>query len=144
MRWDFFVRHYADDAQQRRDPKCDERGVLYPRAGTLGGCNNGVTGGTFTSISRPGKTNCDKAQRSKAATVETITWKPASMGKSDVRLNGTFNSSHGTWTGTVTGGTFKGTNVTIHRAWTHSIPAFGCIGRGLKTLYFKQEAPVHI
>ena len=45
LRWDFFVRHYADDAAQRRDPKhrdeCDGRpvdGVLYPRAGTLGGC----------------------------------------------------------------------------------------------------------
>jgi choline dehydrogenase len=45
LRWDFFVRHYADDGQQRRDPKyCEtwngERvdGVFYPRAGTLGGC----------------------------------------------------------------------------------------------------------
>ena len=45
MRWDFFVRHYADDAQQRRDVKYVETfdgkrvdGVLYPRAGTLGGC----------------------------------------------------------------------------------------------------------
>jgi choline dehydrogenase-like flavoprotein len=45
MRWDFFVRHYEDDQAQRRDPKyCGEAagrpvdGVLYPRAGTLGGC----------------------------------------------------------------------------------------------------------
>jgi choline dehydrogenase-like flavoprotein len=40
LRWDFFVRHYADDAQQRRDPKfvADADGVWYPRAGTLGGC----------------------------------------------------------------------------------------------------------
>lgn len=38
MSWNFFVRHYADDAQQRRDPKCGGEGVLYPRAGTLGGC----------------------------------------------------------------------------------------------------------
>ena len=38
MRWEFFVRHYADEAQQRRDPKCTERGIFYPRAGTLGGC----------------------------------------------------------------------------------------------------------
>jgi choline dehydrogenase-like flavoprotein len=45
MRWDFFARHYDDDAQQQRDP-CYRRdvdgrevdGVLYPRAGTLGGC----------------------------------------------------------------------------------------------------------
>ena len=45
MRWDFFVRHYRNDAQQRRDPNYLARadgnggdGVLYPRAGTLGGC----------------------------------------------------------------------------------------------------------
>src|SRR5271169_4563446 len=46
MKWDFFVRHYADDALQRRDEKYCTRspegkivdGVLYPRAGTLGGC----------------------------------------------------------------------------------------------------------
>ncbi|MGC2199526.1 MAG: GMC family oxidoreductase [Stellaceae bacterium] len=45
MRWEFFVRHYASDAMQQRDPKFrrDYRGVpvngiLYPRAGTLGGC----------------------------------------------------------------------------------------------------------
>ncbi len=45
IRWDFFVRHYDDDQAQRRDPKyCGELdgrtvdGVLYPRAGTLGGC----------------------------------------------------------------------------------------------------------
>ncbi|HBL28057.1 MAG TPA: glucose-methanol-choline oxidoreductase [Acidobacteria bacterium] len=45
MKWDFFVRHYASREQQERDPKyCAEwegrpvDGVLYPRAGTLGGC----------------------------------------------------------------------------------------------------------
>ncbi len=40
MAWDFFVRHYADDATQRRDPKYvpARDGVFYPRAGTLGGC----------------------------------------------------------------------------------------------------------
>jgi choline dehydrogenase-like flavoprotein len=40
LKWDFYVRHYSDDEQQRLDPKyCEERdGVLYPRAGTLGGC----------------------------------------------------------------------------------------------------------
>jgi choline dehydrogenase len=38
--WNFYVRHYADDARQRQDSKycADEDGVLYPRAGTLGGC----------------------------------------------------------------------------------------------------------
>jgi choline dehydrogenase-like flavoprotein len=38
LRWDFFVRHYADDEQQSRDPKAGPEGVLYPRAATLGGC----------------------------------------------------------------------------------------------------------
>ncbi|MDP1848558.1 MAG: GMC family oxidoreductase N-terminal domain-containing protein [Solirubrobacteraceae bacterium] len=40
MRWDFFVRHYDDDERQRRDTKYDAEhdGILYPRAGTLGGC----------------------------------------------------------------------------------------------------------
>jgi len=45
MKWDFFVRHYADINQQRLDPKYFPQfqgkavdGVLYPRAGTLGGC----------------------------------------------------------------------------------------------------------
>jgi choline dehydrogenase len=38
MRWDFFVQHYSDDARRKRDTKCGAQGVLYPRAGTLGGC----------------------------------------------------------------------------------------------------------
>ncbi len=45
LKWDFFVRHYRDDQVQRHDPKYREEhngqrvdGVLYPRAGTLGGC----------------------------------------------------------------------------------------------------------
>ncbi len=40
MRWDFQVRHYVDETIQARDPKYDAAsgGVLYPRAGTLGGC----------------------------------------------------------------------------------------------------------
>ena len=38
MRWDFFVKHYSDETRQKRDSKCGPEGVLYPRAGTLGGC----------------------------------------------------------------------------------------------------------
>ena len=39
MRWDFFVRHWADDGQQRADTKFvpPRDGVLYPRGSTLGG-----------------------------------------------------------------------------------------------------------
>jgi choline dehydrogenase-like flavoprotein len=38
--WGYFVRHYADTAQQKRDTKFVEKedGIWYPRAGTLGGC----------------------------------------------------------------------------------------------------------
>jgi choline dehydrogenase-like flavoprotein len=45
MKWDFFVRHYQNEEQQTKDPKYRATyngdpvdGVLYPRAGTLGGC----------------------------------------------------------------------------------------------------------
>lgn len=45
MRWDYFVRHYSNQEQQQRDPHYIDTfhgkrvdGVLYPRAGTLGGC----------------------------------------------------------------------------------------------------------
>ena len=40
IRWDYYVRHYTDDAQSRLDTKFDaaNNGVWYPRAGTLGGC----------------------------------------------------------------------------------------------------------
>jgi choline dehydrogenase len=46
-RWDYFVRHYADDARQNQDTKLvkedpvshrEVNGIWYPRAGTLGGC----------------------------------------------------------------------------------------------------------
>jgi choline dehydrogenase len=57
MAWDFYVRHFADDAQQAKDfklvyntpgggqyyglnppPGSTIKGILYPRAATLGGC----------------------------------------------------------------------------------------------------------
>jgi choline dehydrogenase len=40
MSWDFFVRHYADQAKQQADTKYvpEKDGIFYPRAGTLGGC----------------------------------------------------------------------------------------------------------
>ena len=39
-RWDYYVRDYSDQAQQASDPKFvpSQNGILYPRAGTLGGC----------------------------------------------------------------------------------------------------------
>jgi len=45
LSWDFFVRHYTNEARQETDPNYRRvwqgqpvDGVLYPRAGTLGGC----------------------------------------------------------------------------------------------------------
>ena len=41
MRWDFFVRHYDDDAtpaRATRKYRSRQPAILYPRAGTLGGC----------------------------------------------------------------------------------------------------------
>ncbi|HEX8154788.1 MAG TPA: GMC family oxidoreductase, partial [Thermoanaerobaculia bacterium] len=40
LSWEFFVRHYSDLAQSKKDTKFVEAkdGVFYPRAGTLGGC----------------------------------------------------------------------------------------------------------
>lgn len=38
--WGYFVRHYANDEKQKRDPNYDPQkdGVWYPRVGALGGC----------------------------------------------------------------------------------------------------------
>lgn len=38
--WNYFVRHYSDTEQQKKDTKyiAAEDGIWYPRAGTLGGC----------------------------------------------------------------------------------------------------------
>jgi choline dehydrogenase len=57
VRWEFFVKHFDDEAQAARDPKITwttpegfthvgpdpphgskQKGILYPRAATLGGC----------------------------------------------------------------------------------------------------------
>lgn len=40
LRWSFFVKHYSNQQQQKLDSKYDREnnGILYPRAGTLGGC----------------------------------------------------------------------------------------------------------
>ncbi|HSL04875.1 MAG TPA: GMC oxidoreductase [Nitrospiraceae bacterium] len=40
LRWDYYVRHYANEDRQNNDSKRDKegKGIWYPRAGTLGGC----------------------------------------------------------------------------------------------------------
>lgn len=73
MSWNFFVRHYADEAQQRRDPKYlfDKGGVLYPRAGTLGGC----TAHNAMILMRPSNADWDGI----AALTNDQSWSAASM-----------------------------------------------------------------
>jgi choline dehydrogenase len=73
MSWNFFVRHYADEAQQRRDPKylLDKGGVLYPRAGTLGGC----TAHNAMILMRPQDADWDGI----AALTDDRSWSAASM-----------------------------------------------------------------
>ena len=109
--------------------------------GTLGGCSNGVTGGTFTGISKLGNVNCKNAGR-KAASTETITWTPASRGTSTLRLSQVGTENGGVFTGTVAAGRFKDTTVTIHRAWVALNPG-ACETNGMKTIKFKSTA-VHI
>jgi choline dehydrogenase len=39
LAWHYYVQHYSDPERQRRDSKyVPGKGILYPRAGTLGGC----------------------------------------------------------------------------------------------------------
>ncbi len=40
LSWDFFVKHYGDVEQQKKDSKyvAEEEGIFYPRAATIGGC----------------------------------------------------------------------------------------------------------
>ena len=61
MSWDFFVRHYRNDEQQKRDPKfvAGQDGIWYPRAGTLGGC----TAHNAMIIVRPNNTDWDAVGR---------------------------------------------------------------------------------
>ena len=41
MSWDFFVKHFDEDAKNQQDTKfVPNKGILYPRAGTLGGCTS--------------------------------------------------------------------------------------------------------
>jgi len=114
--------------------------------GTLGGCNNGVTGGTFISVEKIGNANCGTAAplASKRITTAKITWKPASKGTSTLRLSQASTESHGTFHGTVTAGRFMGTQVTISLVWAKLEPAGACATAGLKTIVFKSTAAVHI
>jgi choline dehydrogenase len=38
MAWNFWIQHYEKDPQRDKEKYVDGKGILYPRAGTLGGC----------------------------------------------------------------------------------------------------------
>jgi choline dehydrogenase len=80
MRWDFFVRTYSDDVRQRRNSKyvSAANGILYPRAGTLGGC----TAHNAMITLCPHNSDWDAI----AATFGDPTWSAAAMRKYFERL----------------------------------------------------------
>jgi choline dehydrogenase len=85
LRWDFFVRHYASEALQAKDPKYvrDYRGmpvngILYPRAGTLGGC----TAHNAMILVYPHNTDWDGI----AAITGDASWNPEAMRQYFTRL----------------------------------------------------------
>jgi choline dehydrogenase len=83
--WHFFVRHYADDHQQKRDPSyCETRngraadGVFYPRASCLGGC----TAHNAMIFVAPDDADWDAI----AALTQDQSWRAANMAKYFARV----------------------------------------------------------
>jgi hypothetical protein len=89
--------------------------TAYDTNGRYRGCNNGVTGGTWTATTKFNNTNCANANDTKHITHQTIHWSPG--GTSTLRLVLSGSDTGGTSTGIVTAGRFKGTAVTIHEIW---------------------------
>jgi choline dehydrogenase len=75
LKWDFFVQHYEDPTRQLRDSKysLESGGVLYPRAGTLGGC----TAHNAMITVYPHNSDWDRI----AALTQDSTWKSSHMRK---------------------------------------------------------------
>jgi hypothetical protein len=115
-------------------------------SGTLSSCNDGVTGATFTAITKIGDANCATAATlaGKHITTEKITWKPASMGTSTLRLTRVTTQHGGAFHGTVTAGRFTGTEVSYSLVWLKFGPPGACETDGLKTITFKSTAVVHV
>jgi choline dehydrogenase-like flavoprotein len=83
--WHFFVRHYADDRQKKRDPSYREtwdghavEGVLYPRASCLGGC----TAHNAMIFVAPDDADWDAV----AAMTQDQSWRAANMAKYFARV----------------------------------------------------------
>ena len=112
--------------------------------GTFGGCNNRVTGGTYTGTEKLGKVNCITTIGKTGTATEKITWKPASAGTSIIRFSGAPSATGGTYAGVVTTGRFKGTSVSLHEVWAKLLPSGACGTTGLKAINLKQATSAHI
>ena len=112
--------------------------------GTFSGCNNGVTGGTFTGSAKLGTVNCITTLGRTGTTNAKVTWKPSSAGISTLRFTGAPTATGGTYAGVVTSGPFKGTSVSLHEVWAKLLPAGACATTGLKAINLKLGASAHI
>src|SRR5277367_3263474 len=126
MRWDFFVRHYGNDQLQRTDPKyrelCDGQrvdGVLYPRAGTLGGC----TAHNAMIMVYPHDSDWDNI----AAITGDSSWKAGNMRRYFERLENCHHRGLYRWLAKL------GINPTRHgwKGWLHTEKALpmACVGK---------------
>ena len=130
MKWDFFIRHYGDDVAQRRDSKYREDwdgkrvdGVLYPRAGTLGGC----TAHNAMIFVYPHDADWDRI----AELTGDASWKAGKMRKYFERLENCHHRPPFRWLAKL------GINPTRHgwKGWLHTekaVPLTALAGRDLR------------
>ncbi len=135
IKWDFFVRHYGSDDTQRRDPKYRETwagqrvdGVLYPRAGTLGGC----TAHNAMILVYPHDADWDGI----AALTGDSSWKAGNMRRYFQRLENCHHRTPYRWLAKL------GINPTRHgfRGWLHTekaIPMVSLDNRDLLEVIFE-------
>ena len=129
LKWDFFVRHYGNDEVQRRDPKYREQwngqrvdGVLYPRAGTLGGC----TAHNAMIMVYPHDADWDGI----AALTGDPSWGCSNMRKYFQRLENCHHRPFSRWLAKI------GINPTRHgfRGWLHTEKAVPMVSLGNRDL----------
>ena len=129
IKWDFFVRHYGDDQLQRRDPKYrevwDEKrvdGVLYPRAGALGGC----TAHNAMILVYPHDADWDDV----AALTGDTTWTADNMRRYFERLENCHHREPYRWLAKI------GVNPTRHgfNGWLHTEKAIPMVSLGNRDL----------
>lgn len=129
IKWDFFVRHYGDDQLQLRDPKYREMwdkkqvaGVLYPRAGALGGC----TAHNAMILVYPHDADWDSI----AALTDDTTWTAGNMRRYFERLENCHHRQLYRWLAKI------GVNPTRHgfNGWLHTEKAIPMVSLGNRDL----------